>query len=407
MTWIPPSRSAAALAIHAAAEDDRGTNPDRYRLDPEHVIDRAVGDRFHRSQFAEGWQDGLEAYLASAEADGNLNTLGRRMAADSAVGRLRAGARIALTHAERTPAPLASPPIVIIGGWRTGTTYLFRLLGTDPRLHAPLPAELSAPWRFAGLARHERTPVIEGAAPAHDLLHTLNPTMAAVHDSGPWLPEECVLAMGGDMCNWGFTSTVRLDSYADWLAEQDFAGSYARYRQALELIADGDDRRFVLKAPAHTAELDHLVDVFRDAVVVHLHRDVVETVASGSSLFAVFRSTYSDHVDPRDVGRFQADQTERWFRRAHEFRATEAARATTFVDVAYHDLVADPAATLARIYAAANLDVPGDIGELVRAYDEAHPRAAHGEHRYTPADFGLDPDALRERFAFLGETACR
>ncbi len=37
------------------------------------------------------------------------------------------------------------PPIVIIGGWRTGTTFLYRLMSRDPRLRAPRPVELYAP----------------------------------------------------------------------------------------------------------------------------------------------------------------------------------------------------------------------------------------------------------------------
>jgi hypothetical protein len=224
-----------------------------------------------------------------------------------------------------------------------------------------------------------------------------------VHPSGARLAEECVLAMGTDLRNWGFTSTVRLDGYAAWLAEQDLGGSYLLYRQVLHLLADGDDRRFVLKAPAHTAELPHLVAAFPGAVVVHLHRDVVETVASGASLFAVFRSTYSDEVDPLDVGRTQAEQTELWFRRAQAFRADPAAAAATFVDLAYTDLVADPAAALRTIYAAAGMEPPDDVGALVTAYDQAHPRHAHGTHRYLPEDFGLVPDELRERFSFLDQ----
>src|SRR3546814_8155615 len=129
--------------------------------------------------------------------------------------------------------------------------------------------------------------------------------------------------MGTDLHNWGFTSTTRLDSYARWLADEDLSGTYERYRHAIEALDRADGRRWVLKAPAHTAELDHLVGAFPGAVVVHLHRDIVDTVASGASLFATFRSMYSDEVDAADVGRFQRDQTELWFRRAVQVRATE------------------------------------------------------------------------------------
>ena len=61
----------------------------------------------------------------------------------------------------------------------------------------------------------------------------------------------------------------------------------------------------------------------------------------------------------------------------------------------------DPAAAIAAVYAAADLDPPADPAAFVAAYDDAHPRHAHGTHRYTAADFGLDERELRERFAFL------
>src|SRR5690606_3394648 len=135
-----------------------------------------------------------------------------------------------------------APPIVIIGGWRTGTTYLFRALASDPRLRAPLPAELAAPWRFVDLDPEERTRRIEAGAAAHDFLHVLTPTMPAVHDSGAWLAEECVLAMGTDLRNWGFASTVRLPSYIEWLAGEDLGGSYRTYAHILRSL-DADDGR--------------------------------------------------------------------------------------------------------------------------------------------------------------------
>lgn len=393
MTWRP--RTPEALAIYAAAEQDRIARPERYRLDPEVVLDKAVR-RCGDSSFADGWQPGLEALLQSADREARLNAVGRQMVQQMAVGRLTAGAEIARRRAEH-PAVQLQAPIVIIGGWRTGTTFLFRLLGSDPRLHAPLPAELVAPWLFAD-EQPPTDPYL--TAPASRMLHTLNPDMAFVHPSGPRLPEECVLGMGTDLRNWGFTSMLRLPAYAQWLAAQDFGASYLRYRESLQLLASHDDRRFVLKAPAHTAELAHLVAAFPGAVIVQIHRDIVETLTSGSSLFAVYRSTYSDDVDPVDVGRQQVDQSELWFRRAVDFRASPAARAATFVDFDYREFIADPGAALSVVYAAADMEPPPDLGQFVAAYHAAD-RADVSRHRYTPADFGLIDHELRERFSFL------
>ncbi|MGV0714672.1 sulfotransferase [Mycolicibacterium sp. XJ662] len=319
------------------------------------------------------------------------------MALQMAQHRLTAGARMTSYlrgHPEVREIQLA-PPIVIIGGWRTGTTFLFRLLGTDPRLHAPLPAELTAPWRFAG-PEQDRPAV--GANDGNHLLHTLNPDMKVIHPSGPDLPEECVLAMGTDLRNWGFTSMLRLPSYAAFLAGQDFTAPYARYREVLQLLASGDGRRFVLKAPAHTGELNHVVEALPGAVIVQIHRDIVDTLTSGASLFAVYRSTYSDDVDPIDVGRQQADQTELWLRRAAAFRRSAP---RTFVDLDYSSLINDTAGCLEQIYAAVDMEPPTRLDEFIASYHRAHPRDAHGRHRYAPEDFGYTEDALRERFAFL------
>lgn len=405
-TWQQPSRSEQVQAVYAAAEADRIARPERFLLDPDHIAEVAGRDGV-AERFADGWREGLEHYLSSAAEDGRLNALGVGMVVSSAIGRLRSGAALAAhlaQHPDVADRPLL-PPIVIIGGWRTGTTFLYRLLATDPRLRGPLPSELSDPTRVARLSGDDRERFLDASSRSHDMLHVLNPQLQAIHDSGARLPEECVLAMGADLRNWGFTSTVRLDGYARWLAGQSMAAGYQRHRRTLQVLDQGDGRRWVLKAPAHTAELPHLAAAFPGAIVVQLHRDIVETIASGSSLFAVFRSMYSDQVDGADVGRYQTEATELWFRRAAAFRSEKAAQALTFVDLDFPRLVRDPVGSIGEIYAAAGMESPPDPHGFVERYHAAFPRHAHGEHRYTPADFGLDEHELRERFAGLEEVA--
>jgi hypothetical protein len=76
------------------------------------------------------WQSGLSAFLDSVRHEARLNAVGIRMARQAAIGRLAAGAHIAGRLRDQPVADvLIAPPIVIIGGWRTGTTILYRLLG--------------------------------------------------------------------------------------------------------------------------------------------------------------------------------------------------------------------------------------------------------------------------------------
>lgn len=198
--WHAPARTPEARQIYAAAEGDRMEHPDKYRLGTEavdFVIDRASrGDGEKSLGPVAQWKPALSRYLESAAEDGRLNALGARNLQNTAVGRLRARTALDAYACERPDLDRQQliPPIIITGGWRTGTTFLFRLLGRDPRFRVPLPTELSVPWRLPGdLTPQERADRLAEAAAGHRMLHVLNPTMAAVHDSGPDLAEECGL----------------------------------------------------------------------------------------------------------------------------------------------------------------------------------------------------------------------
>lgn len=396
--WTAPTRSPEAQALYDAAEADRATRPERYRLDAEPLIAAAFAEGGLPEDDDGDWREGLAVYLASAREEGRLNALGEKSIAGTVIGRLQArrGVARALEKDPSIRERKIDRPIFIIGGWRTGTTLLQRLLSAIPGLRGAYPAELSVPWRFAGLDDAAREKLIDAGQGAHQRLHLLNPAMAAIHPSGGRLAEECVLAMGGDFRNWGFTSTLRSPSYAEWLAGQDFGGSYRRFADVLRLLQDGSGRRWLLKAPAHTAELPSLMAAFPDALVIHLHRDVVQTVTSGASLFAVFRSTYSDGVEGADVGAYQLETTARWFDRA--MQAREALPPGSVLDIAFPDLAADPIATAKAICGVAGVGwtEASDEAARVRLGDLNN---QHGAHKYAPEDFGLDRDRILERLA--------
>jgi hypothetical protein len=398
--WQPAPRTEEAKKIYAAAEADRQCRPENYQLAPEAVIEKALGG-VASSGFSETlWREGLTVYLNSAREDGRLNALGIRTMTATAIARLRAGRAIS-EYMESHPGIGGQKifrPIFIIGGWRTGTTLLQRMLASVPLLRGAYPWELSAPWRAAAADAGQSAKLREDAQQAHDFLHLLNPTMKIVHLSGPDLPEECVLAMGTDFRNWGFTSTLCCPKYVQWLKHQDFGISYRRYADILRILQNDSGRRWILKAPAHTAELFSLLAAFPDACILHLHRDVVETVASGASLFAVFRSTYSDQVDPSEVGRFQLDQTRLWLDRAMRCREKPPEDShPTFMDLAYKELIHDPAGAAKKIFKAFDLEWSATVSDGIEEYLATHPHNAYGRHRYTAEQFGLEPDEIRKQ----------
>jgi hypothetical protein len=88
------------------------------------------------------------------------------------------------------------------------------------------------------------------------------------------------------------------------------------------------------------------------------------------------------------------------FRAEIDLRARGALPDERFVDLRYHDLMADPTGAIAVLYERLGWTLSEELRVRMTDYLSRKPRHAHGTHRYSLAEFGLDRDALRERFAF-------
>lgn len=406
--WQPAPRSELAQSLYAqAAASARHTAVSAQRI-IESARKKTGLDDFGGDDFLPR----LEALVDSINREARLNPLGLSstgvgMPTDMLRGRLE------LQDARRKhPEVFATPiprPIFIVGGSRTGTTLLQRLLGSDPRLRTPLLWEMSSTRNFAFGTDAERAMQRNRADTAQKMLHMLNPSMKAVHWSEADGPEECVLMMGTDLRNLALMSCMNVPSYSALLAREDFRESYARHRWQVQLL---DHRvrlqragaespaaqapRWLLKAPYHLPCLEALAAAYPDAVVVHTHRDVVDTVTSTCSLYSVFRSTFSDSVDPLEIGRQQSAMLTDWFNGTVAARRRLAGSGVTFFDVRYPDLVANPLAMAERILAFAGLPATPQSRAAMQAWLADNRQDKHGGHRYTPAEFGIDAAALRD-----------
>ena len=263
---------------------------------------------------------------------------------------------------------------------------------------------MSSPRTVAFESDDDRTKLRNRVDVGQKMLHLLNPTMKAVHYSEADGPEECVVMMGTDLRNVALMSCLNTPSYSALLAGEDFRESYERHRWQLQLLdhrarieRGGARPRWLLKAPYHLPALEALAAAYPDACIVHTHRDVVETVTSTCSLYCVFRSTFSDEVDPLEVGRQQTGMLTDWFNGTVAARKRLEGTGVRFLDVHYGELVADPRAMAERILAFAGIE-PNDEGRAAMgAWLGENRQHKHGGHRYAPDEFGLDASAIRER----------
>jgi hypothetical protein len=107
-------------------------------------------------------------------------------------------------------------------------------------------------------------------------------------------------------------------------------------------------------------------------------------------------------VDPPATASYWIDRVERLLRRCVEDR--DLVPASQSLDVLFHEFMKDDVTTVARIYELAGLELTDEARARLDRYMDDNPRGKHGRIVYDlKADFGVDPAALRERFAFYYE----
>jgi hypothetical protein len=102
------------------------------------------------------------------------------------------------------------------------------------------------------------------------------------------------------------------------------------------------------------------------------------------------------------VAAYWVDRVEKLLRACARDR--DALPADQVIDVPFREFMADDVGMVERIYAKADLPITDGARAQLSRYMEQNPRGKHGRIVYDlKADFGLDPAALRQRFAFYFE----
>ena len=269
----------------------------------------------------------------------------------------------------------AEHPLVIVGHQRSGTTWLHRMLAAQPGATAmPLHALVFPADSWQRLFR------ALGPRPAwlDRLQERLLGPMDPLHRIRLHEPEE------DEFCGWALFRSAMNALDRPWPADvwPAIAGDEVSMRVYAEAVAKASRRggRYVGKNP----HLSHRVPELRAALpgvrVVRLVRHPEEAIPSRLSLIrAIWRRRFPEvqELAPHHVERIYANSV----------RAYLAAEGQADLDVAYSELVADPAGVVARVHAAFDLPEPAPI--------EAVSRAGKTPHRYSLDAFGLDAERLR------------
>jgi hypothetical protein len=372
-------------------------------LSPDSILEEASRRARNLSETGEGqFREGLDRLSESLEREGRLTPLGRMIARERAIG--STVNRLNYIEDRRQNPEIASEsiiaPVVVVGMPRTGSTILHDILGQDPTSRVPLTWEAMFPSPPPEPETFETDPRIEACDATFPGVEAQIPAFKAMHPMGARLSQECVTTMADTMVSPLFHNQFRVNSYQDWVDhEADWSLVYEFHERQLQHLQWKVKRdRWVLKTGAHMWGLEHLLTRYPDARIVFTHRDPVKSMTSYASLTTLVRSMGSDDVDPLEVAEDWTARIKRVLEHSIAVRAQEKFPKAQFYDMYFQDFVTDQFAVVEKIYDTFDLPMTGEAADRMKAFIADNPKDKHGIHRYSPDEYGVDPEQIRESF---------
>ena len=297
-----------------------------------------------------------------------------------------------LWYGRRIPA-CACPdnPVVVIGHWRSGTTYLHQLLAADPG---------------AATARNHFTIAPQAALVLKPLLKPLLQRLMTQHrpiDAVPWGAEDpqedevglARFTMDTNMAGIAFPQNYpRHFRRAVLNSSTEFEQRLLQFTRLTWLHEGPGKTHLVIKNSAHTARVALLLRLFPRARFVYLHRRPIDSIRSLVQVKQRLAQLVGLEEPPSSLRQVEEtvavhDQLQEAFARSRHLIP-----AGQLVEIAYDDLVLSPLDTLQRIYSAL------EIGGWSRARDGIAARIAKGK-AYQAQPVVLEPAAEQRLQALL------
>jgi hypothetical protein len=331
-----------------------------------------------------------DAKLTDAALAGVLATQRRRL-----VNRLRIEAWYA-QHPEIADVPVEGP-VSITGIPRSGTTALADMMSLDPQFRPLRGWEQAAPCPPPILADEAIDPRRIEALRSHETMLAERAEAMAVHIYEVDATTEDADLLGIDGRTQG--APVPVTGYHVWWREQSMRDTYRYHQRVAQLLQSRRPPNYWLfKAPHMSFHLEDFVAAYPDARFVMTHRDPVKAVPSWASLVtSLFPPGARETTDMHAYGRHLAEHLAYGTRRSIEARATLGD--DRFLDIHHHEFAADAMGTIERVYTWLGRTLNDDVRSAMATWSEANKVGAHGVHRYTLEQFGLDAATIRAQFA--------
>lgn len=300
-------------------------------------------------------------------------------------------------------------PVIILTLARTGSTFLNCLLAKDKRWKAPEFWELTSttPLREEPLS-DENKKLLDSYKTMFEISKMVsNKNLFRIHSIGPDDPEDFLSFLIGEGVYVQCQRILNLPNYSRFINElshETFVKIYQNIKLNLSVLAarqNMDDRRFLLiqhQGPSVNALA--FLEVFPDAQIITLHRDLCKIIPSMTSLYSYIGENFLKlfYKNTQDI----CDRLTESYVSSIEYmmlwrndRLITKSPFKRIIDINFEDLVKNPRKVIQELYKEIGMEYNEECDKIFQNYILKQQDHKHGIHNYQ--NMVLNREAIRKR----------
>lgn len=302
-------------------------------------------------------------------------------------------------------------PIFIIGNYRSGSTFLHRLMLRDSQFTCLKAWEIY----FAPALSHRKlirfllvvsskigSPIQKGVQAFDKLLNDIYP----MHKTGLYTYEQDsqlfyhTWSSFNIFAIFAFPELARRYIYYDQaVPDKERRRQFEYYRNVLTRhIFNHPGARYVSKNPDFTPAVETLLEHFPNARFINLVRQPEEMLPSSVNLWASNWRAYGTPGEAYPYVEVVKEYARHWYYYPHKILSEIGP--DRYQVVHFHNLISDPKAEILRVYGEFGLDISQEMLQVLEDQAIVSRREYGG---YPLDEMGLDEEALKEEFSSILE----
>ena len=302
-------------------------------------------------------------------------------------------------------------PIFIIGNFRSGTTFLHRLLSKDNSSTSLSSWEIYLAPSVVGRKFFRWLMKINylignPTKAVFNLFNRIVEKESDMHKIGLTEPEEDsqllfhIWSSYNLLAFFPFPKLIKKYIYYDeQVPEEEKEKDMNYYTESVKKhVYSHEGRRLISKNPSYSPKVKTLHKHFPDAKFINIIRSPLQVIPSSISMFSKHCQYYGDPEAEYNLQETVIEHSKHWYVYPHQY--LKQLPQDQYIRIRYKDLVRDPKGTVERIYKRFNFDLGPEYARILST-EADRAKSYRSKHRYSLRKMGLSRSRISKEFGSL------